>query len=207
MSPSPGVPGGPALWLASGSAARAAMLRRAGIEVSIEAAMIDESEVKHALKAERADAAAAAETLAELKAMRVARRHAGALVIGADQMLVCEGAWFDKPESVDAARAQLRALRGRKHELISAVCVVRDTTRLWHHREVASLWMRTFSDAFLERYVAETAEDCTSTVGAYRVEGLGIQLFQRIEGDHSTILGLPMLPLLDFLRNHGAVTT
>jgi septum formation protein len=139
--------------------------------------------------------------------MRVARRHAGALVIGADQMLVCEGTWFDKPESVDMAKAQLRALRGRKHELISAVCVVRDATRLWHHRAVASLWMRAFSDAFLERYVAETAEDCTSTVGAYRVEGPGIQLFQRIEGDHSTILGLPMLPLLDFLRNYGAVAT
>jgi len=205
MTAGPRDPGAPELWLASASPTRAEMLRRAGVDAGIEAAMIDEDEVKSALRAERADAASVAETLAELKATRVARRHAGALVIGADQMLVCDDRWFDKPESRDGAREQLRALRGRRHELVAAVCVVRDGTRLWHHCDRASLWMRDFSDSFLALYLDAAGEDCTNTVGAYRLEGLGVQLFARIEGDHFTILGLPLLPLLDYLRNHGVV--
>ncbi|MCK6449969.1 MAG: Maf family protein [Alphaproteobacteria bacterium] len=200
-------PDGPGLWLASASPIRAEMLRRAGVAAGIEAAMIDEGEVKAALRAERAAASAVAETLAELKAVRVSRRHRGALVIGADQMLVCGEDWFDKPADTTAARAQLRALRGRKHELVSAVCVVRDGTRIWHHQDRASLWMRSFSDAFLDRYLDVAGEDCTGTVGAYRVEGPGVQLFSRIEGDHFTILGLPLLPLLDCLRQHDVVPT
>ncbi len=200
-------PAAPALWLASASPIRAEMLRRAGVGAGIEAAMIDEGEVKSALRGERAAASMVAETLAELKAMRVSRRHPGALVVGADQMLVCGDAWFDKPADKTAARAQLQALRGRKHALVSAVCVVRDGTRLWHHQDQASLWMRGFSDAFLDRYLDIAGEDCTSTVGAYRVEGPGVQLFSRIEGDHFTILGLPLLPLLDYLRRHDVVPT
>jgi len=193
------------LYLASGSATRAAMLRAAGLAVMVEPAQVDEDEVKTGLKREGADAAEVAETLAELKAMRVSRRHPGALVIGADQMLVCDGAWFDKPGSRAAARGQLLALRGRQHELVSAVSVVRGGARLWHHRDRARLRMRAFSDAFLERYLDLVGDDVLSTVGAYRLEGPGVQLFARIEGDHFTILGLPLLPLLDFLRGHGAV--
>ena len=195
------------LWLASASTARAALLRRAGVAVEIEPARIDEGEVKASMRAEQATAEMVAETLAEMKATRVARRHPGALVIGADQMLVCEGRWYDKPESIGAARGHLQALRGREHTLVSALCVVRDATRLWHHRAYARMTMRLFSDAFLDDYLAESGPEVLESVGAYRLEGPGIQLFSRIEGEYTTILGLPLLPLLEFLRGHGVVKT
>jgi septum formation protein len=175
--------------------------------VEIEPARIDEDEVKASMRAEKATAEMVAETLAEMKASRVARRHPGALVIGADQMLVCEDRWYDKPESVADARTHLQALRGRQHALVSALCVVRNDTRLWHHREYARLTMRPFSDAFLDDYLAASGPEVLESVGAYRLEGLGIQLFSKIEGEYTTILGLPLLPLLDFLRGHGVVKT
>ena len=196
-----------ALWLASASSARAELLRRAGVRVEIEPARIDEGEVKTAMRADKASAAMVAEALAELKATRVARRHPGALVIGADQMLSCEGTWFDKPADKDQARGHLKALRGKAHELTSAICVVRDGVRLWHHQAGATMWMREFSDTFLDRYVDTTGPETLESVGAYRVEGPGIQLFARIDGDFFTILGLPLLPLLDYLRGHGVVAT
>jgi len=195
------------LWLASASTARAALLRDAGVAVEIEPARIDEGEVKASMRAEKATAEMVAETLAEMKASRVARRHPGALVIGADQMLVCEERWYDKPESVDEARKHLQALRGKQHALVSALCVVRNDTRIWHHREYARLTMRPFSDAFLDDYLAMSGPEVLESVGAYRLEGLGIQLFSKIEGEYTTILGLPLLPLLDFLRGHGVVKT
>lgn len=195
----------PELWLASASQARAELLRRAGIEARIEPAHVDENEVKSSLRAQGAGAARVAETLAELKAARVSRRHAGALVVGADQMLECDGAWYDKPRSLDEARVHLRALRGKPHELLSAVCVVRDGARLWHHGERARLWMREFSEDFLDDYLKEIGGDALGLVGVYRLEGPGVRLFQRIEGDFFGILGLPLLPLLDFLRGRGAV--
>lgn len=195
------------LWLASASTARAALLRRAGVAVEIEPARIDEGEVKASMRAEQATAEMVAETLAEMKATRVARRHPGALVIGADQMLVCEGRWYDKPESIGDARGHLQALRGREHTLVSALCVVRDATRLWHHRAYARMTMRFFSDGFLDDYLAEGGPEVLESVGAYRLEGPGIQLFSRIEGEYTTILGLPLLPLLEFLRGHGVVKT
>lgn len=195
------------LWLASASTARAALLRHAGVAVEIEPARIDEGEVKASMRAEKATAEMVSETLAEMKASRVARRHPGALVIGADQMLVCEDRWYDKPESVDDARKHLQTLRGRQHALVSALCVVRNDTRIWHHLEYARLTMRPFSDSFLEDYLAASGPEVLEAVGAYRLEGLGIQLFSRIEGEYTTILGLPLLPLLDFLRGHGVVKT
>lgn len=196
-----------ALYLASASTARAELLRRAGVAADIEPAQVDEAEVKAAMRAEGASAAMVAEALAELKASRVARRHPGALVIGADQMLACEGQWFDKPAGREQARRHLQALRGRAHELTSAICVVSDGRRLWHHREQASMWMRDFSDAFLDRYLAETGPETLESVGAYRLEGPGVQLFRHIDGDFFAILGLPLLPLLDFLRGHGVVAS
>ena len=200
-----GEPGVPAVILASGSLTRAKLLAAAGLSVAREAAAVDEAEVKAALKAEGAGAAAVAETLAELKAVKVSRRHPGALVIGCDQMLDCDGRWFDKPASRAAAREQLLDLAGRSHQLLTSIVVVRDGTRLWHHNDTATLTMRRFDAGFVDAYLAAVGDAALASVGAYQIEGLGAQLFARIRGDHFTILGLPLLPLLDFLRNHGVV--
>ncbi len=193
------------LVLASGSAVRAELLQRAALDIVIDTANVDEAEIKAAFQGERRPAAECAIALAEAKASRVARRHPGALVIGADQMLVCDGTWFDKPRDLSEARAHLSALRGRRHELVSAVCVMRDTTRLWHFVDRPALTMRPFSDTFLDEYLALAGDAVLGSVGAYQLEGRGIQLFSRIEGDYFAILGLPLLPLLDFLRGHGMV--
>jgi septum formation protein len=193
------------LVLASASPIRAELLRRAGLEIIVDTAAIDEADIKASFRGERRGAAECATALAEAKAVRVARRHPGVLVIGADQMLVCDDSWFDKPADHADARAQLLALRGRRHELVSAVCVVRDSTRLWHDVDRPALTMRSFSDTFLDDYLAIAGDDVLGSVGAYRLEGHGIQLFSRIEGDYFTILGLPLLPLLAFLRGHGVI--
>jgi septum formation protein len=193
------------LFLASGSAIRAELLRRAGVGFTIEAAAVDEAEIKSSFRAERRPAVECAVALAEAKAARVSRRHAGALVIGADQILVCDGIWYDKPSDRAAARDQLAALRGKRHELVSALCVLRDGERLWHVVERPALTMRRFSDSFLEEYLDAAGDAVLASVGAYQVEGRGVQLFERIEGDFFAILGLPLLPLLAFLRGHGVV--
>ena len=195
------------LVLASASPARAALLNRAGIPTTIAPARIDESEVKTALAGEGADAAQAAETLAELKARTVSRRHPAALVVGADQILECDGRWYDKPANLAQAADHLRSLSGRAHRLVSAVCVVRDETRIWHHREDARLTMRPLSESFIAEYLETVGDRALDSVGAYQLEGLGAQLFVRIEGDYFTILGLPLLPLLDVLRNHQVIPT
>jgi septum formation protein len=201
-------PGAPPLVLASSSATRAALLRAAGLPFTVQPAAVDEAALKESAQAEDMPPAEAAVLLADAKAARVARRllrdEPEALVIGADSLLVCEGRWFDKPEGLDGARAQLRALRGRTHELISAVVCWRHGARIWHHAATCRLSMRDFSDAFLDAYLAAEGEDITHSVGAYRLEGLGMHLFRAVEGEHAAILGLPMLPLLDFLRQHGA---
>ena len=200
-----GTPGVPPLILASASAVRARLLAETGLTFQQLTAAVDEAEIKTALKAEGAAAAVVAETLAELKALKVSRRHPGALVVGCDQMLDCEGDWFDKPDSIAAARAQLLALAGRRHRLLCAVVVMRDGVRIWHHNAVATLTMRGFSEDFLDAYLAAAGDAALASVGAYQLEGFGAQLFARIDGDYFTILGLPLLPLLDFLRQHGVV--
>jgi len=188
------------LVLASASAARAALLENAGFSVTRSPAMIDEAEVKEAFRREGADPATCATALATAKAERISRRHDGELVIGADQMLVCGDVWFDKPPDLDHARAQLMALRGRTHQLVTAIVVFRDGEDLWHHVARARLTMWAFPDDFLDRYLAAAGESVLGSVGAYQLEGLGAQLFTHIEGDYFTILGLPLLPLFDFLR-------
>jgi septum formation protein len=188
------------LVLASASPARASLLENAGIRVTRVPAAIDEAEVKETFRRAGADAATCAVALATAKAERVSRRHHGAFVVGADQMLVCGDIWFDKPPDLDHARAQLIALRGRTHELVTAVVVFRDGADLWHHVARAHLTMRQFSDDFLDAYLAAAGESVLGSVGAYQLERLGAHLFTRIEGDYFTILGLPLLPLLDFLR-------
>ncbi|MBK3799134.1 septum formation protein Maf [Azospirillum brasilense] len=195
----------PTVVLASGSRTRAEMLERAGVRVTLAPAAVDEEEIKLAARAEGAPVEDVAETLAELKAQRVTRKHPGALVIGADQMLECEGRWFDKPADRDAAHAQLQDLRGKTHRLVSCAVVIRDGERLWHHVDRARLTMRPFSDAFLDSYLNAAGDDVLGSVGAYHLEGLGAQLFHRVDGDFFTILGLPLLPLLGFLRVHGVI--
>lgn len=193
--------------LASGSQTRRAMLAEAGIPFVVDVAAVDEEAVKAAMREQTSNPARVAEVLAELKATRVSARHSGAIVIGADQMLECEGAWFDKPADRDAARAQLLALRGRTHRLTSAVVAVRNGSLLWRHSEAAKMTMRRFSDPFLETYLDRAGTAILSSVGAYQLEGLGSQLFMAVEGDHFTVLGLPLLPLLDFLRENGVLET
>jgi septum formation protein len=179
------------------------LLATAGVEVRIEPAAVDEEAVKQTFRAMGRAAVECALALAEAKACHVASRHDRAFVIGADQILVCDGLWFDKPSDLGAARAQLKALRGRTHELATAVCVVQNRTRIWHTVKQPHLLMREFSDIFLDNYLAVEGTAVLGTVGAYRLEGRGVQLFERVEGDHFAILGLPLLELLGFLRECG----
>lgn len=194
-----------AVILASASETRARLLRGAGVDFHTVPAAVDEAAVRSAMRSDRASAIEAAEALAKLKAQKVGAMHAAALVIGADQVLDCAGAWFDKAAHRTDARAQLVALRGRAHELATAVCVMRDGACVWRHVESPRLTMRCFDDAFVERYLDAAGPEALGCVGAYRLEGLGAQLFESVEGDYFSILGLPLLPLLAFLRDQGVV--
>jgi len=191
------------LILASASRVRASMLQAAGVPVEIVPARVDESELKIALRSQGAEPADVAIALAELKALQVSRSRPGRLVLGADQMLDCAGTWFDKPEDAAGARDQLLTLRGRKHRLTSAAVLARDGSRIWHHAAAAQLTMRQFTDTFLDGYLAKAGDAVLGSVGAYQLEGLGAQMFERIEGDYFVILGLPLLPVLDILRKQN----
>lgn len=199
----------PALVLASSSATRRELLLRAGLRFEAVAAAVDEAAIKESARAEGIPPADAAILLAEAKARRIATRRPEALVIGCDQLLVCPmddgDDWFDKPADGAAARAQLLRLRGRRHELVTATVAWRGGQRVWQDVTTPRLTMRAFSEAFLDAYLAEEGERVTASVGGYRLEGPGIHLFSRVEGEHSAILGLPLLPLLAFLRGHGVL--
>lgn len=194
-----------ALVLASASTARARMLAAAGLSAEIRPAPIDEEAVKASLRRDGAQARDVATLLAEAKAERASGRDPEALVIGGDSMLTCGETWFDKPPDRDHARAQLQALRGRPHRLYSAVALARGGATIWRHVEHATLRMRDFSDSFLDAYLAAEGDAVLGSVGAYRLEGLGAQLFSDIEGDHFVIQGLPLLPLLEQLRILGVL--
>jgi septum formation protein len=187
--------------LASKSTARRALLEAAGIPVEIEPASIDERAVE--ARAGLDDAAAAAGLLAREKARAVAQKHPGRLVLGADQTLALGQRRFSKAPDRAGAREQLAALRGKIHTLHSAVAVVQGGAVMFEHVDAAHLTMRAFSDGFLDSYLDTVGGAATASVGGYQLEGAGIQLFERVDGDHSTILGLPLLPLLDWLRRSG----
>ncbi len=189
--------------LASASRTRAALLEQAGVKVARDPARIDETEIKAFNRRKGAEAGVCAMALAEAKALTVAARHPNTLVIGADQILNCNGTWLDKPRGRADARAQLTMLRGQSHELATAICVARGTDVIWHELQRPRLTMRQFGDAFLDAYVEALGRDDMGAVGAYRLEGTGIQLFERIEGDYFAVLGLPLMALLEFLRGQG----
>lgn len=193
------------ILLASASATRRTMLERAGIEVTVMAAAVDEAAVKVAAAAEGLSAAALTQRLAGMKAMRGAMRRPGAIAIGADQVLDHRGQWFDKPRDLGEAAAHIRRLRGSSHALPTTVCCAKDGKVIWHHTDTPRLSMRELSDDFIADYVACEGADLLASVGAYRLEGRGVQLFDRIDGDFFAILGLPLLPLLGFLRAEGEI--
>lgn len=196
----------PKLFLASQSSVRARLLRAAGVPFEQVAAAVDEEAVKEAMTGDQATPAEIAEALAELKAIKGTLRQRGALVLGCDQALACDGNLYSKPRSLAEARAQLLSLRGRRHELLTAAVIARDGRAIWRHLDRARLLMRDFSDRFLDDYLAAMGDNVTATVGGYEVEGWGAQLFAQIDGDHFSIQGLPLLPVLAILRGHGVLT-
>jgi septum formation protein len=192
---------GKPLVLASKSAIRHALLRDAGVPLEVYPADIDERTIEQRSPAR--DAGALAALLAREKAHTIAARLPGRLVLGADQTLALGERRFSKPGDRAGARAQLEALRGRTHELHTAIALVREGAILFERREVARLTMRAFSDSFLEAYLDAMGAAVTASVGGYQLERIGIQLFERIEGDHFVILGLPLAALLQYMRQAG----
>jgi nucleoside triphosphate pyrophosphatase len=191
------------LLLASKSTVRRALLESAGIPVEIRPADLDERGAEAGAGSAPPDAVAA--LLAREKAARVARLNPGRLVLGADQTLALSARCFAKPVDRAGAREQLRALSGRAHKLHSAIAFVQDASVLFEHVGVAQLTMRPLSDRLLELYLDTAGSAAIASVGAYQIEGLGIQLFERVDGDYFTVLGLPLLPALDFLRRRGCL--
>ncbi|NQU55584.1 MAG: septum formation protein Maf [Rhodospirillales bacterium] len=195
------------LILASKSPARRNVLAGAGLVFEVVPGNIDED----AIKAQMRDAGASCEdtalALAQAKARDVAAKTPGCFVLGADQILECDGAWFDKPENIEAARCQLHDLSAHTHKLISALCLVYDEKIIWSHIDTAELTMRRLSDGFIDDYLEKAGDDVLQSVGAYQLEGLGSQLFDSVEGDFFTVLGLPLMPLLKVLRQQGVVAT
>ena len=193
------------LVLASGSPFRRDMLADAGLSFEVVRPEIDERAVEAAVADSGVTPADLASILAEAKAVEVSERHPDAIVIGCDQTMALEDRIFHKPADMEAARRHLLALSGKTHVLNSAVVLARGGNVIWRHSDKALLTMRTLDPAFIGRHLARVGEKALSSVGAYQIEGEGIQLFERVEGDHFTIVGLPLLPLLAELRRIGAI--
>ena len=190
--------------LASGSAIRAALLDGVGLDYRVERPGVDEALLKAGFSG---TTEAMATMLAEAKAGEVSARFGGALVIGSDSIAECRGVRFDKPKDRDEAAEHLRFFSGKALSLVSAVAIVRDGAVVWSHVERARLWVRRLSDEFIERYLADEWPEVGFCVGVFRMEGRGATLFERVEGSHFTVLGLPLLPLLEALRERGAMTS
>lgn len=191
--------------LASGSEIRAQLLRNAGVSVDVVPARIDEDAVRASLEAEGATPRDVADTLAELKAQRIAAKHPEALVIGCDQVLAFGQQILAKPDTPEQALAQLSALRGQKHQLLSAAVIYGEGKPLWRHVGVVRLHMRDASDAYLADYIDRNWDSIRQAVGAYKLEEEGVRLFTRIEGDYFNVLGLPLLELLSYLTLRGTL--
>ena len=197
----------PPMILASGSQIRAELLRRAGLVFDIIPGRIDEEAVRQSHAADGGTARDLADLLAELKARKIAEKYPGRLVIGADQVLECNGRIFAKADSIDEAAAQIAALSGRTHRLFSAAVVCRDGEPLWRHAGIVRLTMHQLSRQFTADYLARNWSSVREAVGCYKIEEEGVRLFSRIEGDFFHILGLPLIELLTWLRIRGDITT
>jgi septum formation protein len=195
------------LILASQSAARRDMLQNAGLEIECHPARVDETAIKAALLAKKAAPRDIANALADIKARRVAGKYPERLVLGADQILVHKGKIFDKPTSFDEAKTQLQTLRGQSHILFSAAVIYDHGRPVWRHIGRAELTMRRFTTPFLNTYLAKMGDDLFTTVGGYKLESLGSQLFLSVKGDYFSVLGLPLLEVLEFLRGKSVCQT
>lgn len=191
------------LILASGSKARAEMLRGAGLAFEIIPASIDEQKLLRPMVQQNAAPETIAAALAQAKALHVARQNPGATVIGADQVLWFDGKIYSKAKDVAEARENLQGFRGKTHTLISAACVAQDDKILWEGTARADLTMRRFDDAFLDGYIGMAGDALLKTVGGYELESAGKMLFENVEGDYFTVLGMPLMPLLEFLKGSG----
>lgn len=189
--------------LASASKSRADMLKNAGLKIEVSPADIDEFAVRQAMHG--SEPADIAEVLARLKAEAISKSNPSAFVIGADQILALGDEIFEKPENMDEARKTLLKLRGQTHELISAVVLAKDGETIWSHTESAQMTMRDLSPEFIGKYLSAAGERVCSSVGAYQLEALGVQLFSKVQGDFFTILGLPLIPLLTILRENEII--
>lgn len=190
--------------LASGSKIRAQILLDADVPFEVLSKPVDEAAIKLAMLSEGARLRDIADALAEAKSIRVSRDSSG-LVIGADQIMTMEGKLFDKPPTIKAARERLISMRGKVHKLIGAIVICENGVPVWRHMSVVTLHVRDFSDEWLEDYIAAEGQLMTKSVGAYRFEGRGAQLFSKVDGDSFSIMGLSLLPLLDYLRLRGAL--
>ena len=193
------------ILLASASEIRLALLQAANVPAAAQPARIDEDSIRAALGAEGASPRDLADTLAEMKARKIAEKNPAALVLGCDQVLEMKGRIFAKPETPEEARAQLCDLRGQTHRLLSAAVLYENGQPVWRHVGQARLTMRDFSDGYLDDYLARNWNSIRHAVGCYKLEEEGIRLFSAVEGDHFTILGLPLLPLLSYLGARGLI--
>ncbi len=191
------------LILASGSKIRAQLLQNANVRFDVHPARVDEAMIKQSLEAEQAKPRDVADALAEMKARKVSEKHPGALVLGCDQVLDYGGQILSKPETPDAAGAQLRALRGDRHMLLSAAVIVENGTPVWRHVGQVRMMMRAASDSYIDDYVERNWDSIRHSVGGYKLEEEGVRLFTRVDGDYFTVLGMPLLELLGYLTVRG----
>ena len=193
------------LVLASTSDIRQTLLRNAGLDFDVVAARVDEETVRNSMLAEDASPRDIADALAELKATKVSAKRPDDLVIGCDQVLNLQGRLLSKPTTPEEARAQLGDMRGKRHDLLSAAVICEGGKPIWRHVGVVRMTMRSFSDLYLDGYIARNWESIRHSVGAYKLEEEGVRLFSRIEGDYFTVLGMPLLDLLSYLTLRGDI--